>query len=103
MWYLFLQSGKSRKGFTVAQSWLTTDLKKKTCIAPQPYLVEVEWRQGVSAHSFLLGVAAILQRSVFGHEEAHPGAGGGGRVLTRQEEANQHPRDLVIVQGSSVS
>ena len=24
-------------------------------------------------------------------------------MLTRQEETNQHPRDLVVVQGSSVS
>ncbi|TNN47412.1 hypothetical protein EYF80_042415 [Liparis tanakae] len=56
----------------------------------------------VSAHGPQLGVAALLQSFVFGQEEAQPGAGGGGRVLTRQQEANQHPRDLVIVQGSSV-
>lgn len=70
---------------------------------PHPYLIEVEWRQVLSTHSPLLGVAALLQSFVSGQEETHPGAGGGGRVLTRQEETDQHPRDLVIVQGLSIS
>lgn len=69
----------------------------------RPYLIKVEWRQVVSAHGPLLGAAALLQSFVSGQEETHPGAGGGGRVLTRQQEANQHPGDLVITQGSSVS
>lgn len=67
------------------------------------YLIEVEWRQVISAHGPLLGIAALLQSFVSGQEEAHPGAGRGGRVLTRQEETNQHPSDLVVVQGPSVS
>ena len=66
-------------------------------------LIEVEGRQVVAAHSPLLCVAAPLQSFVPGQEETHPGAGGGGRVLTRQEETNQHPRNLVIVQGPPVS
>lgn len=66
-------------------------------------LIEVEWRQVFSTHSPLLSIAALLQSFVFGQEETHPGAGGGGRVLTREQEADQHPRNLVIVQGSSVS
>lgn len=67
------------------------------------YLIEVEWGQLFSARSPLLGVAALLQSFVSGQEEPHPGAGGGGRVLTRQQETNQHARNLIIVQGSSVS
>lgn len=67
------------------------------------HLIKVEWRQVFSAHSPLLGVAARLQSFVFGQEEAHPGAGGGRRVLPCEEEANQHPRNLVVIQGSPVS
>lgn len=67
------------------------------------YLIEVEWRQVFSTRSLLLSVAALLQGFVFGQEETHPGAGGGGRVLTCQEEADQHPCNLVIVQGPSIS
>lgn len=63
----------------------------------------MERRQVFATHGLLFGVAALLQTFVSGHEEAHPGAGGGRRVLTGEEEADQHPRDLVIVQGPSVS
>lgn len=66
-------------------------------------LIEVERRQVWATRSLLLGVAALLQSFVSGQEEAHPGAGGGRRVLTGEQEANQHPSDLVIAQGSSVS
>lgn len=57
----------------------------------------------MATRSLLFGVAALLQSFVFGHEESHPGAGGGRGVLTGKEEANQHSGDLVIVQGSPVS
>lgn len=67
------------------------------------YLIKVEWGQAFPAHGLLLCVAALLQRFVSAQEEAQPGAGGGGRVLTRQEETDQHPRDLVIAQRPSVS
>lgn len=67
------------------------------------YLIEVEWRQVFPAHSLLLCVAALLQGLVFGQEEAQPGAGGGGCVLTRQEEADQHPCNFVIGQRPSIS
>lgn len=67
------------------------------------YLIKVERRKVFPAHSLLLGVAAILQSFVSGQEETHPGAGGGRRVLTCQEETNQHPGDLVIAQGPSIS
>lgn len=66
-------------------------------------LVQVERRQAVPAHGLLLGVAAILQGFVAGQEEAHPGAGGGGGVLAGQEEADQHPGDLIVVERSAVS
>lgn len=52
------------------------------------YLIKVERRQVVPAHGLLLGVAALLQSFVSGHEETHPCAGGGRRVLTREEETN---------------
>lgn len=67
------------------------------------YLIIVERRQVFSAHGLLLRVAALLQSFVSGQEEAHPGAGGGGRVLARQEETNQHPRNLTVIQGPAVS
>lgn len=66
-------------------------------------LIQVEWRQTVPANGLLLGVAALLQVFVPGQEEAHPGAGGGGGVLAGQEEADQHPGDLVVVERSAVS
>lgn len=66
-------------------------------------LVQVERRQAVPAHGLLLGVAAILQGFVPGQEEAHPGAGGGGGVLAGQEEANQHPGNLIVVERSAIS
>lgn len=66
-------------------------------------LIKVERRQVWAARSLLLGVAALLQSFVSGQEESHPGAGGGRRVLTGEQEANQHPGDLVIAQGSPVS
>ncbi len=69
----------------------------------RPYLIKVKWRQVFTTHGLLLCIAAFLQSFVLSQEETHPGAGGGGRVLTRQQEANQHPSDLVIVQGASIS
>lgn len=69
----------------------------------RPHLVEVEWRQVLPAHIRLLGVAALLQIFVSGQEETNPGARGGRGVLTGQEETNQHPCDLIVVQGTSVS
>lgn len=68
-----------------------------------PHLIKVERGQVFSTRSLLLGVAALLQAFVTGQEETQPGAGGGWSVLTCEEEADQHPRDLVIVQGSAVS
>lgn len=65
-------------------------------------LVEVERRQVIPTRGLLLGVAALLQGFVFGQEETHPGAGGGGGVLAGEQEADQHPRNLVIVQGPAV-
>lgn len=56
----------------------------------------------VPTRGLLLGVAALLQGFVFGQEETHPGAGGGGGVLAGEQEADQHPRNLVIVQGPAV-
>lgn len=67
------------------------------------HLIEVKRGQVLAADGLLLGVAALLQSSVSGQEEAHPGAGGGRGVLTCEEEADQHPRDLVIAQGFPVS
>lgn len=65
-------------------------------------LLEVERRQTVPANGLLLGVAALLQVLVPGQEEAHPGAGGGGGVLAGQEEADQHPGNLIVVERSAV-
>lgn len=78
-------------------------LHSSTLIGFRANLVQVERRQAVPAHGLLLGVAAILQGFVAGQEEAQPGAGGGGGVLAGQEEADQHPGDLIVVERSAVS
>ena len=67
------------------------------------HLIELQWREVLPAHGLLLGVAALLQSLVSGQEEPQPGAGGGGRVLPRQEQTDQHPSDLIVVQGPSIS
>lgn len=60
------------------------------------YLIQVEGGQVVAARGPLLGVAALLCGFVPGQEETQPGAGGRRRVLTGQQEADQHAADLVV-------